>query len=63
MVLVLYKLVPHPSKYRYLNDSGSFLSNPFPMICGLKSHLQAHGRGLGVTDDSPSNCGEGGDAH
>ena len=30
---------------------------------GLKSHLRAHGRGLGVTDDSPSNCGEGGDEH
>ena len=24
----------------------------------LKSHLRAHGRGLGVTDDSPSNCGD-----
>ena len=30
---------------------------------GLKSHLRAHGRGLGVPDDSPSNCGEGGDEH
>ena len=30
---------------------------------GLKSHLRAHRCGLGVTDDSPSNCGEGGDEH
>ena len=29
----------------------------------LKSHLGAHVRGLGVTDYSPSNCGEGGDEH
>ena len=27
----------------------------------LKSHLRAHGRGLGVTNDSPSNRCEGGD--
>ena len=26
---------------------------------GLKSHLRAHGRRLSVSDDSPSNCGEG----
>ena len=30
---------------------------------GLKSHLRAHGRDLGVTDDSPSNYGEGGNEH
>ena len=47
--------------HRSLNGSGSFLSNRFP--AGLKSHIRAHGRDLGVTDDSPSNCGEGGNEH